>query len=97
MTRSASGEYTFSPPVMIMSLRRSEMNRNPPSSTCPMSPLRSQPPAVTACAVSCGRFRYPIMRWPERNQNSPGCPGTTSPPVSGSTTRSSTPVTRVPA
>src|SRR3954449_10513609 len=53
-TRSTSGEYTFSPPVMIMSLSRSSTKTKPSSSTLPMSPVRNQPSSVTTAAVSSG-------------------------------------------
>src|SRR5439155_8602146 len=51
--RSTSAGKTFSPPLLIISLRRPAMCRKPSSSNAPRSPVWSQPPR-SACAVASG-------------------------------------------
>src|SRR6201993_2293196 len=55
---STSVEYTFSPPVTIISLTRSTMYSRPAESLNPASPLRYQPLTNTADVVS-GCLQYP--------------------------------------
>ena len=57
MAFSTSMEYTFSPPVTIMSFIRSVRCRRPSSSMKPMSPVRYQPSRITA-SVSAGFRQY---------------------------------------
>ncbi|MNF98907.1 hypothetical protein D3C84_817850 [compost metagenome] len=54
---STSAEKTFSPPVTIMSFRRSTMKMNPFSSILAPSPVRSQPSPGSAASVWLGLFR----------------------------------------
>ena len=57
---STSAQYTFSPPVMIMSFFRSTTNRKPSSSARTRSPEWNQPPR-NASAVAAGFCQYPAM------------------------------------
>src|SRR6185369_7910912 len=74
-TLSTSAGYTFSPPVMIMSLTRSLMNRYPSSSSDPTSPVRKKPLAVNDSAVASGRRQYPAVTLGPRTTISPDSPG----------------------
>ena len=51
------GAIIFPPLVFSISFLRSVMERKPSASIIPMSPVRSQPSAVKAAAVSSGLFQ----------------------------------------
>jgi hypothetical protein len=57
----AAGEMFSPPEVMISSFLRSMTERNPSSSSDPMSPVCSHPSSSISSAVRSGRLRYPVV------------------------------------
>ena len=87
MASSTSAGYTFSPPVMIMSVSRSRIVTKPSLSMAATSPVWSHP-SRSVDSVASARFQYPVMLALERITTSPASPGGQGLP-SGSTTATS--------